>query len=148
MTDIRWQVIETVIAGLGEHPDLQDVPIEAGFRMTEPQEYIAVGPEISGTRSIPVMSAGRKRLDDEWPLRIWTLVHSDRRDGLTYVAQRFHTLSGAVVDWVQDNVSTLGVDGNVSIGGAMTDGLIGPVVADDGTRAVGWVDIPIHNRLT
>jgi len=148
----RNAVIDYCLDGLRAEAALQGVRVLRGVHEEhERSVYVAVGVLVDGTLTIPTMKAGRKDFDDKWVLPFWINVFSERADGTDWVAQRYDDLFTAVVSWVQDNVTAISTLPDVlSIGGddnEIRTTLTGPGSDENGTRAFGSIELPIHQRL-
>jgi hypothetical protein len=145
---VRWDVVEAVVEGLKAHPVLQGVQIEAGYPGDTLGAEVVMVADLNGNLDIPIMSAGRKTLDDHFTVPIMVGVRSEREGGLTYVGRRCNELTDAVLDWVQANGAVIeAVPAVMSVGDTIDLATAGPARSDDGFRILSTVTLHVHARL-
>jgi hypothetical protein len=145
---VRWDVVEAVVEGLKAHPDLQGVQVEPGYPGETMGLEVVMVADVTGNLDIPILSAGRKTLDDHFTVPVICGVRTEREGGLVYAGRRCSELAGAVLDWFQANGAVIEeVPEVMSIGDTVDLSTIGPARSDDGFRILSTVTLHVHARI-
>lgn len=145
---IRWACAQRLVQMLRATPELVDVQVEPGFPGDKLTRAVSIWLDSpTGTLSVPVMTGGRRMVDDHFrlPFNFRIAGAQDLADAM----DRMSALIDAAYQPIVDGTSTLeDLDGVVS---ALPGELNGPMAGEtpaDGVLAFASLVVDVHARIT